>query len=79
MTTLFQRYAGALQLVFVIAVVGSAILVSASLKPDTSPVRPSVAADRVPVTVVNPAPAPYTSRVKLNGVVESRTVTSITR
>ena len=77
MTTLLRRHAGAFQLVFVVAVVGSAIMISASLKPDTSPVRPSVAADRVPVTVVNPAPVTYTSRVKLNGVVESRTVTNI--
>jgi RND family efflux transporter MFP subunit len=77
MTTLLQRYAGALQLVFVVAVVGSAILLSASLQPDSSSVRPRVAADRVPVTVVEPTPAAYTSRVQLNGVVESRTVTSI--
>jgi RND family efflux transporter MFP subunit len=77
MTTLFQRYAGGLQLVFVIAVVGSAIMLSASLKPETSSVQPRVAADRIPVTVVEPVPTTYTSRVKLNGVVESRTVTSI--
>jgi RND family efflux transporter MFP subunit len=77
MTTLLQRYAGALQLVFVVAVVGSAIMLSASLKPDTSSVRPKVAADRVPVTVIEPAPTTYTSRVQLNGVVESRTVTSM--
>ena len=77
MTTLLQRYAGALQLVFVVAVVGSAIMLSASLQPDSSAVRPKVAADRVPVTVVDPAPTTYTSRVQLNGVVESRTVTSI--
>jgi multidrug efflux system membrane fusion protein len=77
MTTILQRYAGALQLVFVIAVVGSAIMLSASLEPDTSAVRPKVAAERVPVTVIDPVPASYTSRVNLNGVVESRTVTSI--
>ena len=77
MTRLLQRYAGALQLVFVIAIVGSAIMLSASLKPDTTPVRPKVAADRVAVTVVDPTPAVFTSRVNLNGVVESRTVTSI--
>lgn len=77
MSRLLQRYAGALQLVFVVAVVGSAIMLSASLKPDTSSVRPKVAADRIPVTVVEPAPAAYTARVQLNGVVESRTVTSI--
>jgi RND family efflux transporter MFP subunit len=77
MTRVLQRYAGALQLVFVVAVVGSAIMLSASLKPDSSSVRPKVAADRVPVSVVNPVPITYTSRVRLNGVVESRTVTSI--
>ena len=77
MTTLLQRYAGALQLVFVVAVIGSAIVLSASLKPETSPTRPKVAAERVPLTVVEPVPATYTSRVNLNGVVESRTVTSI--
>lgn len=77
MTTLLQRHAGALQLVFVVAVVGSAIMLSASLRPDSSSVRPKVAADRVPVTVVEPAAATYTSRVQLNGVVESRTLTSI--
>lgn len=77
MTRLLQRFAGAFQLVFVIAVVGSAIMLSASLKPDTSSVRPIIAEDRVPVTVVDPVPATYVSRVQLNGVVESRTVTSI--
>ena len=77
MTSLFQRFAGAFQLVFVIAVVGSAIMLSASLKPDSSSVRPKIAADRVPVTVVDPVSATYVSRVQLNGVVESRTVTSI--
>ncbi len=77
MTTLLRRYAGTFQLVFVVAVVGSAMLLSASLKPDTSSVRPRVAAERVPVTVVDPAPAAFTARVHLNGVVESRTVTSI--
>jgi RND family efflux transporter MFP subunit len=77
MTSLLQRSAGAIQLVFVVAVVGSAILLSASLKPDSSTVRPRATADRLPVTVVEPTPATYISRVQLNGVVESRTVTSI--
>ena len=77
MTKILRRYAGAFQLAFVVAVVGSAIMLSASMKPDTSSVRPGVATDRVPVTVIDPAPATYTSRVQLNGVVESRTVTDI--
>ena len=77
MTSLLQRFAGAIQLVFVVAVVGSAILLSTSLEPDSSTVRPRATAERLPVTVVDPTPATYTSRVQLNGVVESRTVTSI--
>ena len=77
MTGLLGRFAGVLQLVFVVAVVGSAILLSASLKPDTSSVRPKVAAGKIPVSVVEPTPITYTSRVQLNGVVESRTVTSV--
>ena len=77
MTGLLERFTGALQLVFVVAVVGSAILLSASLKPDSSSVRPKVAAERVPVSVIEPTPTTFTSRVQLNGVVESRTVTSI--
>lgn len=77
MTRLIQRFAGAFQLVFVIAVVGSAIMLSASLKPESSSVRPKVAADRIPVSVVDPVSATYESRVRLNGVVEARTVTSI--
>ena len=77
MTGLLGRFAGVLQLVFVVAVVGSAILLSASLKPDTSSVRPKVASEKIPVSVVEPTPITYTSRVQLNGVVESRTVTSV--
>ena len=77
MRTVLQRYAGAFQLVFVVAVVGSAIMLSASLEPDTRSARPQIASDRVPVTVVDPTPATYTARVQLNGVVESRTVTDI--
>ena len=77
MTKIIQRFAGGLQLVFVIAVVGSAIMLSASLKPDSTSARPKIAADRIPVTVVEPVPATYVPRVQLNGVVASRTVTSI--
>jgi RND family efflux transporter MFP subunit len=77
MSSLLQRFAGAVQLVFVVAVVGSAIMLSASLKPETSSARPKAAAERLPVSVVDPTPARYTSRVQLNGVVESRTVTSV--
>lgn len=77
MSTLLRRYAGALQLVFVIAVVGSALLLSAALRPDTADARPKAAASRVSVSVVEPAPSAFKPRVRLNGVVEARTVTSV--
>ena len=77
MSTFLRRYAGALQLVFVIAVVSSAVLLSASLKPDTSAVRPAATSNRLAVTVVEPARSDFKPSVKLNGVVESRTVTSV--
>jgi RND family efflux transporter MFP subunit len=53
------------------------MLLSASLQPDTSFVRPTAAVSRVPVSVVEPAPIAFKPRVKLNGVVEARTVTSV--
>jgi RND family efflux transporter MFP subunit len=77
MSTFLHRYAGAAQLVFVVAVVGSAILLSASLKPDTADVRPQIAGSRVSVSVVEPALATFKPRVSLNGVVEARTLTSV--
>ena len=77
MTRLVQRYSGTLQLLFVIVVVGSAVMLSASLQPEERPTRPKAASDRVAVTVVDPVPATYTPTVRLNGVVQSRTVTSV--
>ena len=77
MAKVIKRFAGLFQLVFVVVIVGSAIMLSASLQPETSAVRPKAAPDRIPVTVVNPGPATYKPSVHLNGVVESRTVTSI--
>jgi RND family efflux transporter MFP subunit len=77
MSSLLRRHAGAFQLVFVIAVVGSAMLLSASLKPDTSAVRPAVTGNRISVTVVEPAQVEFKPSVKLNGVVKSRTMTSV--
>ena len=77
MKTLLRRHAGAFQLVFVIAVVGSAVLLSASLRPDNADVRPAAVSTRVPVSVFEPAPSAFKPRIKLNGVVDARTVTSI--
>ncbi len=77
MSNVFQRYAGALQLVFVVAVVGTALLISSSLKPDASFVPPSSAPSRLAVSVVAPEPVPFSPVVRLNGVVEARTATSV--
>ena len=77
MKTLLRRHAGAFQLVFVIAVVGSAVLLSASLRPESTDVRAKSAEPRIPVSVLQPVPSAFKPRVSLNGVVEARTVTSI--
>ena len=77
MKTFLRSHAGAFQLVFVVAVVGSAVLLSASLQPDTSAVRPKATISSVSVSVVEPAQSAFQPRVKLNGVVEARTVTSL--
>ena len=77
MKTFLRRHAGAFQLVFVVAVVGSAVLLSASLQPDTSAVRPKATVSSVAVSVVEPAQSAFQPRVRLNGVVEARTVTSL--
>ena len=77
MKTLLRRHAGAFQLVFVIAVVGSAVLLSASLRPENADVRPTAVTTRVPVSVFEPATSAFKPRITLNGVVDARTVTSI--
>ena len=77
MKTLLRRHAGTFQLVFVIAVVGSALLLSASLRPENADVRPTAVSTRVPVSVFEPAPSAFKPRIELNGVVNARTVTSI--
>ncbi|MBT8081144.1 MAG: efflux RND transporter periplasmic adaptor subunit [Gammaproteobacteria bacterium] len=72
-----HRHAGAFQLLLVTGVVGSALMLSASLRPDTAAARPKAAASPVSVTVVEPAQTSFKPRVELNGVVEARTVTSV--
>jgi RND family efflux transporter MFP subunit len=77
MAHLIKRFAGTFQLVFVLAVVGSAILLSSNLKPQ-DPARPAMpAAAGVLVSVVTPQPIAYTPSVQLNGVVEARTITNL--
>ena len=77
MKSILRRHAGSFQLVFVIAVVGSAVLLSASLQPETSAIRPKAAVSSVPVSIVEPVQIAFNPRVKLNGVVQARTVTSV--
>ncbi|MDJ0709054.1 MAG: efflux RND transporter periplasmic adaptor subunit [Woeseiaceae bacterium] len=77
MSALIRRYAGAFQLALVVAIVGGALLLSASLKPDAGFTPPRAQASTVPVSVIQPATEAFAPVVELNGVVEARTVTSI--
>lgn len=77
MTSLIERYSGWFQLLFVLLVVGAAVLVSVALKPD-SPNRPTSAALRpLAVSVATPAVLDYAPEVRLNGVIEARSVTNV--
>ena len=77
MNDFMARHAGALQSAFVVAVIGLALLLSISLRPE-APGPGSAARSNVPaVTVVTPAAAPFTPVIELNGVVQARTVTRI--
>jgi RND family efflux transporter MFP subunit len=78
MNKLIKRFAGSFQLLFVIVVVGGAILMSVSLRPDstsrfTTPPPPAIS-----VSVVEPVATAYDPYVALNGVVVARTVTDVT-
>ncbi len=77
MGNLIHRFAGAFQLVFVVAVVGFALLLSATLKPDASAGPPARVSAEVPVSVVAPEPVAFRPVLDLNGVVEARTVTDL--
>ena len=77
MTKMIQRFAGWFQLLFVVAVVGTALLVSTSLKPDTSNRFSGRAPDNVAVSVVAPETTEYEPSVRLNGVVAARTITDV--
>ena len=77
MISSIQRHAGLLQLVFVIGVVGSAVLLSTALRPE-SPDRPPPPMSQGPaVSIVAPVPEAYQPVVRLNGVVEAGVVTDI--
>ncbi len=77
MGNLIHRFAGAFQLVFVVAVVGFALLLSATLKPDASAGPPARVSAEVPVSVVVPEPVAFRPVLDVNGVVEARTVTDL--
>ncbi|MDH3303706.1 MAG: efflux RND transporter periplasmic adaptor subunit [Gammaproteobacteria bacterium] len=77
MTEFMERHAGALQLIFVIGVVGLALLLSISLRPDASGPTPAARSADVAVSVMTPVATPFRPSVRLNGVVQARTVTRI--
>ena len=77
MTKLIKRVAGWVQLLFVVAVVGAAILGSTSLKPESSNRFAGRAPDMVAVSVVAPETTEYEPSVRLNGVVAARTITDV--
>ncbi len=77
MTPFVERHAGALQLAFVVGVIAFALLLSLSLRPDASGPRQAAPVTEQVVSIVTPIPAPYRPSVRLNGVIEARTITSI--
>ena len=77
MTPFVERHAGALQLAFVVGIVGLALLFSISLRPDAPTPRPSAPTGEQSVSIITPIAAPYQPSVRLNGVVEARTITSV--
>ncbi len=77
MSQLIHRFAGTFQLLFVVSVVGAAVLLSISLKPDQAASYPTPAVKRPIVSVVEPQVSSYQPTVRLNGVVESRTTTEV--
>lgn len=77
MTDLMERHAGALQLAFVVAVVGLALLLSTSLRPDAQGPSSAPRSTDPVVTTVTPTALPFRPVIELNGVVQARTVTRI--
>lgn len=77
MSKFVKDHAGTLQLIFVVAVVGSALLLSLSLRPDSPSRAPAAGSAALAVSIVDPIAAPFRPSVRLNGVVQARTVTSL--
>jgi RND family efflux transporter MFP subunit len=76
-TRFVERHAGALQLAFVVGVIGFALLLSTLLRPDSPEPAPAGAAKGRTVSIVAPVATPFRPSVRLNGVVQARTVTSV--
>ena len=72
-----ERHAGAFQLAFVVAVVGLALLLSISLRPDAKGPSSAPQSTDMVVTTVTPTAMPFRPVIELNGVVQARTVTRI--
>jgi RND family efflux transporter MFP subunit len=77
MREFFKHHAGWLQLAIVVTVVGGSVLLSASLGPDTAPVRSAKPESRFTVTAVTPLVSSYRPDLTLTGTVEASTVTNI--
>jgi RND family efflux transporter MFP subunit len=77
MTEFVERHAGALQLIFVIGVIGMALLLSISLRPDSSGPSSAAPSADIAVSIVTPIATPFRPSVRLNGVVQARTVTRV--
>ena len=77
MTEFVERHAGALQLIFVVAVISTALLLSISLRPDSSGPSAAGRSTDTAVSIVTPVAAPFRPSVSLNGVVQARTVTRV--
>ncbi len=77
MTRFVESHAGALQLALVIGIVGLALLFSISLRPDSPSPRPSAPDSELAVSIITPVAAPFRPSLRLSGVVEARTITSV--
>jgi RND family efflux transporter MFP subunit len=77
MREFFKHHAGWLQLAIVVTVVGGSVLLSASLGPDTAPVRSAKPESRFTVTAITPLVSSYRPDLTLTGTVEASTVTNI--
>lgn len=77
MLSLLRRHTGALQLLFVVGVVGGALLLSLSLRPENNAAPPVRAAAGLAVSVVVPDAVAYRPELSLTGTVAARTLTHI--